>query len=463
MHLGGMAFVGVILVGLYFVLTNTAPAPVKSGLQTVKDLVHQATQNLTKAATKPEEPPPPPPALKPASTGKKAVPKPVSAAPTPAPEPAGPSAPAPAAAAAPAPAPVTPEVVTAPNPLAGASLYLPGHVSSWTPTDLTVDAPLALRAAGVVSMGTDASGPRGLTASNYERVLSRTDASPSANERALPSAPYLALIGRICSREGCSVPFPIGTRTVVCPEDLSSAGQLQLWTNNYVRISGTQTVSSYSEAAGGYWLYAERDPGATCSRPPAPGTATKDPNGLAPGPALRRSEFRVSSSEVSWKPFFLLADGPLVIRASGAMRPRGGSAPTGPEGIAVPAGPEWHYPGSRAVVVDADHQLFDPSLPYQALIGRLCGPTDCGPAFLVGREHTICPAPPRNDRLELWVNHIISPRGFLGTQTPLTMATFDLQFRTGEYHFEVSEPPSGACGTAGPSGPQPKVRGHKIF
>ena len=61
-------------------------------------------------------------------------------------------------------------------------------------------------------------------------------------------------------------------------------------------------------------------------------------------------------------------------------------------------------------------------------------------------ERVICPSATHNNRLELWMNHIISPAGLLGTQTPLTLDAFDLQTRQGEYRFEVSRAPLGSCG-----------------
>jgi hypothetical protein len=68
----------------------------------------------------------------------------------------------------------------------------------------------------------------------------------------------------------------------------------------------------------------------------------------------------------------------------------------------------------------------------------LCGVKGCGPTFLVGRERTLCPEAEYGDHLELWINHIIGPRGLLGTSTPLTIDTLDIQTRIGEYRFEIA-------------------------
>jgi hypothetical protein len=74
--------------------------------------------------------------------------------------------------------------------------------------------------------------------------------------------------------------------------------------------------------------------------------------------------------------------------------------------------------------------------PYQALIGRLCGATECGAAFLVGDEQIVCAKSPYDDHLELWINHIVGPPA----------DAFELlQRHGGEYRFELSGAPVGAC------------------
>jgi hypothetical protein len=168
---------------------------------------------------------------------------------------------------------------------------------------------------------------------------------------------------------------------------------------------------------------------------------------LAAEEVVRGPDLRVSATQMAWKPFFVSLNQPLLIRATGAVRPRGEAVATGPSGIAVPESMRWSYPGAPTIVVDADHRLFDPKLPYQALIGRLCGAGECGPPFLVGSERTLCARPPYDDHLELWINHIVGPRRLLGGSTPLTMDTFDVQTRQGEYRFELSRAPAGACGS----------------
>jgi hypothetical protein len=427
--------------GVYFVMNrNGQLPPVSAGVQAIKDLVaipepEKVPSDDTKAGTEeasrkatssraPATPPKPSVATEPAPPGPPAGDMPARA-PEPPPEP-----PPVSANAAPRAAP------------ARTSLFLPGNFSGWTAYDITVDAPILIRAAGHVSIGGDIAGPNGLRNSTYEQQLRRPNAA--SDDRVVPSAPYLALVGRICSGLTCSDPFLVGASSVLCPSELNMRGQLQLWTNNYVRVNGSQTVMRYSQALGGYSFYAEAAPEGACGG--TPGAASYDERALTEGQVLRNPEFRVSSRQTSWKPFFLPLGTPLRIEATGDMQPRGGAPATGPGGIDVPTATTWVYPGTRTVVVDGEHRLFDPTLPYQALIGRLCSAASCGAPFLVGRDRIVCATLPFNDHLELWINHIISPRGLLGNATPLTMDAFELQVRRGEYRFEVTRAPPGSCG-----------------
>jgi hypothetical protein len=136
---------------------------------------------------------------------------------------------------------------------------------------------------------------------------------------------------------------------------------------------------------------------------------------------------------------------PLRLAASGLMQPRGGARSTGPEGIRVPDQARWVYPGTSDLVVDGQNRLYDSRFPYQALIGRVCGTQGCGQAFLVGREHTICANAGYADRVELWINHIMRPEGMLSTQLAVSMEALEMQGRRGDYRFEVSRAPAGAC------------------
>jgi hypothetical protein len=321
--------------------------------------------------------------------------------------------------------------------------YVPGNLHGWISYDVAFDKPMLLRAGGELRAGSDAAGPGGLTTSEYERGLAgrRADFPFRGNARVMDTAPFLSLIGRICSNEVCSAPFLVGSGTVVCPSSVK--GELQLWTNNYVRVEGFQTLLPYSRVSGGYRFQTEPAPAGVCgadaNAPAAP--SRRDVAALEAGQTVKDSSFIVSSRQTSWKPFFLPLDRALVIRASGYMQPREAVLGTDPNGIAVPEGRSWTYPGARSVVIDGGHTLFDPRLPYQALIGRLCSATTCSDAFLVGTERTICPTA-LDERLELWVNHIVQPTG----RRQFNIDVLAFQSRRGEYRFEIAKAAAGACG-----------------
>jgi hypothetical protein len=323
--------------------------------------------------------------------------------------------------------------------------YVPGNLHGWISYDISFDKPMLVRAGGELHAGSDAAGPSGLKSSEYEKALAgrRAEFQFRGNSRVLDGAPYLALIGRICSREICSTPFLVGSGTVLCPSPISVKGELQLWTNNYVRLEGFQTLLPYSRVSGGYRFQAEVAPAGACGAEASPESAAPraDVAAIDAGQVLKESSFIVSSRQTSWKPFFLPLDRALVIRASGYMQPREAVLGTDPNGIAVPAGRPWSYPGASSVAVDPGHTLFDPRLPYQALIGRLCSATTCSDAFLVGSERTICPTS-LDERLELWVNHIVQPTGT--RQFNIDVLAF--QTRRGEYRFEVAKAAAGSCG-----------------
>jgi hypothetical protein len=323
--------------------------------------------------------------------------------------------------------------------------YVPGNLHGWISYDIAFERPMLVRAGGELRAGADAAGPSGLANSQYEKELSvrRAEFQFRGNSRVINNAPYLALIGRICSHEVCSAPFVVGAGTLLCPSPMSMKGELQLWTNNYVRVEGFQTLLPYSRVSGGYRFVAEAAPAGACGAESigSAGFSRPDVVALDAGQVLKDSAFQISSRQTSWKPFFLPLDRALVIRATGYMQPREAVTGTNPNGIAVPAGRQWSYPGAASVVVDGTHTLFDPRLPYQALIGRLCSATTCSDAFMVGSERTICPTS-LDERLELWVNHIVQPTG--PRQFNIDVLAF--QARRGEYKFEISKAAAGACG-----------------
>jgi hypothetical protein len=319
--------------------------------------------------------------------------------------------------------------------------YVPGNIHGWISYDLSFEKPMMLRAGGELRAGSDAAGPGGLTNSEYERNLAgrRAEFQFRGNARVMDTAPYLALIGRICSNEDCSAPFLVGSGTVLCPSSIK--GELQLWTNNYVRVEGFQTLLPYSRVSGGYRFQTDPAPAGVCGAEANTPASRADVAALEAGQPLKDSTFIVSSRQTSWKPFFLPLDRALVIRASGYMQPREAVRGTDPNGIVVPQGREWTYPGAASVAVDSSHALFDPRLPYQALIGRLCSATTCSDAFLVGTERTICPTA-LDERLELWVNHIVQPTG----KRQFNIDVLAFQSRRGEYRFEIAKAGTGACG-----------------
>jgi hypothetical protein len=220
-------------------------------------------------------------------------------------------------------------------------------------------------------------------------------------------------------------------------------GELQFWINNYVQWDGYQTLGSFSDVAGGYRFEVEPAEEEACDAPEPVASPPKIyADALDRGETLTAPTFSVSARQNAWKPFFLPLSRPLYVRASGEMSPYERAKPTGPGGIAVPDMPSWTYPGTKTVVVDAEHPMIVRTLPYQSLIGRLCSATTCGEPFLMGTERIVCPDPRYNERLELWINHIIARSGDL--QVPFADLTF--QGRRGEYRFEVSNAPPGACG-----------------
>jgi hypothetical protein len=302
--------------------------------------------------------------------------------------------------------------------------YLPGNTTEWTTFDIRVQGPTVVLARGTIATPTDSASPNGLTESHRERVPDFAP-EPGRNERALDTAPYLSLIGRICSRGRCTPPFFIGTGAVLCPSELQMTGELQLWTNNYVRELGIETVNPFRTVNGGFYLHGEPAPAGSCDTPTG-ATAGTVATTLTPGTVLRKPEFRIASSQAFWKPFFLPLDQPLLVRASGAMEVRGIRAPIGPAGIPEPP-----------AIADALTQLYAPELPYGALIGRLCRDDACDPPFVIARERAICPQQSSGRHLELWINHLITVPRPEDPRRPPTFHIFEWTGRSGEFSFEI--------------------------
>ncbi|MGE5833731.1 MAG: hypothetical protein ACM4AI_04575 [Acidobacteriota bacterium] len=438
------AFLGLVIVE-YVGLRNGGTTPITSAVKGMLDAPEQAPESppigaaQNGAVKKPDAA---------ANNHKTSPSRPASGTPT---LPRAVTDPAPI----PIPAPTVPPLVVVPKPQPPASqaapvfamqqrrsdTFVPGNLRGWVGYGVTFDKPMLVRAGGEVRAGDQISGPNGLrdaggVARSGGRVMTDT------RVRVLPAAPYLALIGRVCSTEECSAPFLIGAHAVLCPSSLGITGDLQLWTNNFVQVDGYQTLESYTTAVGGYRFQAEPAGAGACDGGGVAAAVPRDAGTPLPDEQpLKDPGFTISSRQNSWKPFFIPMDRAFVIRASGQMQPLERVRATGPNGMVVPDAERWTYPGTKTVVIDADHVLLEKSLPYQALIGRLCGPKECGPAFLVGTERTICPSARYNERLELWINHIV-PRSSDRGHLPFANLTF--QSRRGEYRFEIaSAPPCG--------------------
>jgi hypothetical protein len=313
------------------------------------------------------------------------------------------------------------------------NLYLAANAATWTRLDVAIDGPTRIRTGGEMAVG-----PSVIGASGFHAIVRQEDL-------VLPAAPYLSVIGRLCGPDGCSKPFAVGAGTLVCPSQIGSTGTLELWTNNFrgTRVAESRTV--YSQASGGFYVYASPAAADACGRD-AGARPGGDVAALSEGTTLARPEFVVSSRQGAWKPFFVPLGGALRFQATGQVRPSGNLRATGPEGIAVTDPTWWSYPGTSAIVVDVSHPLYVPDVPYQALIGRVCGASNCGAPFFIGRERTICAAEDLQDRLEVWINNTVAPKGMMEQRMPLTLQVFDLQARTGEYRFSLTGASRAACG-----------------
>jgi hypothetical protein len=434
---GGVLAAVVVAFFVYIMVTDDGPKTLRETARAVKDLAFPEPAPSKQVETWDAR------SVKPATTSPSRAGTPPAPRPAPTAEALQPPTP-PAAEKPAAMVPAPPARAPAPR---RTDFYVPGSLAGWTTVDLAAEAPVRLRAGGLVSAVEDASGPEGVQGSVYERTLVRAR-SASRSERVMPTGPYLALIGRVCTGEICTPPFVVGSTKLLCPADLPPGGRLQLWTNNYIQVDGTTTLTRYSTVSGGYAVYAEAAPAlSSCDPRTSVTVSAADVAALSSGRLLRKPEFVVSSSQISWKPFFLPLDSPLQIRASGEMQPSGGARVTGPDGIAVPASGRWVYPGTTGLAVGGENRLFDARFPYQALIGRMCGDAGCEAPFLVGSGRTLCPSPGYTDRLELWINHIVRPETLLGSQMSLSILALELQGRRGQYRFEIERAPNATCGS----------------
>ena len=204
---------------------------------------------------------------------------------------------------------------------------MPGNLHGWIGYEIAFDKPMLLRAGGELRAGRDAAGPSGLTGSDYEKGLAvrRADFQFRGNSRVMNMAPYLALIGRICSREICSAPFLLDRarcsvlahqregRAAALDEQLRPARRIPDAAAVLARLRRLP-VPDRRRARGRLRTWANVGGGAATPR--------SDVAALDAGQVLKESGFIVSSRQTSWKPFFLPLDRALVIRASGYMQPR---------------------------------------------------------------------------------------------------------------------------------------------
>jgi hypothetical protein len=318
------AAVGAVLIALlavgWYITSDRSPD------ETVLDVVVETLAGPSVGESTPEEELPAAseaPAVTAANRGSAASPAAIPAvAPAAEPEPVAAGTPAGAADVA---EPAAVVSSPSPSPVRHAH-FLPGRTPWWTSVEVDLSGPIVLRAAGDVEAGTVASGPDGAR---------RSDAGPLL---ALASAPYLALIGRVCSEGACTEPFLVGSEAVLCPEQVGMKGRLQLWTNNPVEPQPGQTALDFAMRTGGYSFYVEPAADEACGGSPGAraGLAmSHDARVLADGGVLSYAEFEISSSQIGWKPFFLPLDLPLRITATGSMRPAAGAHPTGPAGMAI--------------------------------------------------------------------------------------------------------------------------------
>jgi hypothetical protein len=317
------------------------------------------------------------------------------------------------------------------------NLFLAANAATWTRLAVPIDGPTRLRTGGEMAVGATVLGATGFHA------IVRPD------DLVLPAAPYMSVIGRVCSADECSAPFAVGGGTLVCPAAVGMQGTLELWTNNFRVTRVAQSRSVYSQASGGFYVYASRaEPEACAGGSPANAAAAT----LAEGTTLSRPEFVISARQGAWKPLFVPLGGAVRIRATGEMRPSGDLVPTGPDGIAVADPAAWTYPGTSTIVIDAAHPLYVPGVPYQALIARLCGASRCDAPFVVGRDRTVCAGADFQDRLEVWINNILVPKGIMEQTMPLSLQLLNVQARTGEYRFTLTGVPRSNCAAGAPAG-----------
>lgn len=303
-----------------------------------------------------------------------------------------------------------------------------GFDSGWTSFNIGVYGPMILRARGTITSYSLSSGPNGVTSGSRAEQIKQ---DPQGNNVVAPSAPYLALVGRLCRQGGCTDPFFVGSDTLLCPDKLGT-GELQLWTNNIVADNGSRLTIWFGASTGSFNFETSPASSTACATNSLP-NISEEAQALAAGRVIRKQNFVVSSRNLDWAAYFFPVDKPFRIKAWGEMQPMKQS-----RYISDPSG--WH---GDTPFLNNVNDLVLPKVPYQALIGRLCDVDEsCTEPFLVGAGKTVCPDRRHLDHLELWFNEH-GHRGLDNQFVKLNQLSRP-QDRWGEYRFEVSSAPVGS-------------------
>lgn len=232
----------------------------------------------------------------------------------------------------------------------------------------------------------------------------------------LPTAPYLALVGRVCNEGSCGNPFFIGRETVLCPQQLGS-GVLEF------NVNELGAASFFGDNSGGYRFEV------SSARPDA-------------CPAQMRYAFftgrTVTVKGSEWQRTGLSLDRPLKLNSTGKVYAGSTQRYATPDGLDIKvfsSAPEFR-----------GEQAGRPRLPYDSpflsLIGRLCqqeigdhpGDDKCGEPFFVGSESTLCPATIGKGKLQLAIHGLYYPFGPWSSPSLL-----------GNGFFQVNIAPSPSC------------------
>jgi hypothetical protein len=145
-----------------------------------------------------------------------------------------------------------------------------------------------------------------------------------------------------------------------------------------------------TKGTGGYWIDIDPAPPDACGQPNL-ASVSVEVNGWIENEVQRKPAYKVSSTQVDWKPFDVPLHREVDIKATGQIQPWAESADI--------TGPEGRPRDGRA----DSYPLWQPQFPVRALIGRFCRNDECGQPFLVGSGKRVCAS---GDTLELAINHL---------------------------------------------------------